>query len=103
MVNTGWNGTGKRISIKDTRAIIDAILDGSIENAGTKNLPLFNFEIPVTLNNVNNEILDPRDTYPESFTWEEKAQNLAGKFIENFVQYTDNVEGEKLINAGPKL
>jgi phosphoenolpyruvate carboxykinase (ATP) len=103
MVNTGWNGTGKRISIKDTRAIIDAILDGSIENTETENLPLFNFEIPVQLENVNKEILDPRKTYSETTIWEEKAKNLAGKFINNFVQYTDNEEGKNLIQAGPKV
>jgi phosphoenolpyruvate carboxykinase (ATP) len=103
MVNTGWNGTGKRISIKDTRAIIDAILDGSIENTETENLPLFNFEIPLQLENVNKEILDPRKTYVESTLWEEKAKNLAGKFIDNFVQYTDNEEGKNLVQAGPKL
>ena len=103
MVNTGWNGTGKRISIKDTRAIIDAILDGSIENTETENLPLFNFEIPVQLENVNKEILDPRKTYSETTIWEEKAKNLAGKFINNFVQYTDNEEGKNLVQAGPKL
>ena len=103
MVNTGWNGTGKRISIKDTRAIIDAILDGSIENTETENLPLFNFEIPVQLENVNKEILDPRKTYSETTIWEEKAKNLARKFINNFVQYTDNEEGKNLVQAGPKL
>jgi phosphoenolpyruvate carboxykinase (ATP) len=103
MVNTGWNGTGKRISIKDTRAIIDAILDGSIEDAETKNLPFFNFEIPLKLHEVNSAILDPRETYSETSVWEEKAKNLAGKFVDNFVQYTDNEEGKNLINAGPKL
>lgn len=103
MVNTGWNGTGKRISIKDTRAIIDAILDGSIENTETENLPLFNFEIPVQLGNVNREILDPRKTYATTDVWEEKTKNLAGKFINNFVQYTDNEEGKNLVQAGPKL
>ena len=103
MVNTGWNGTGKRISIKDTRAIIDAILDGTIENAQTKIIPTFNFVVPTSLNNVSSEILDPRDTYTNSSVWEEKATNLAGLFIKNFVQYADNQEGENLIKFGPQL
>ncbi|WP_298391822.1 phosphoenolpyruvate carboxykinase (ATP) [Flavobacterium sp.] len=103
MVNTGWNGTGKRISIKDTRAIIDAILDGSIENAETKIIPTFNFVVPTSLNNVNAAILDPRDTYADVSEWETKATDLAGRFIKNFVQYTDNAEGQNLVNAGPQL
>ena len=103
MVNTGWNGTGKRISIKDTRAIIDAILDGSIEKAGTKMIPVFNFEVPTELNNVNAAILDPRDTYEAAKDWETKAEDLASRFIKNFAQYTDNDKGKSLVNAGPKL
>lgn len=103
MVNTGWNGTGKRISIKDTRAIIDAILDGSIEKAETKTIPVFNFEVPTELNNVNAAILDPRDTYESAKDWETKAADLASKFIKNFAQYTDNDKGKSLVNAGPKL
>ena len=103
MVNTGWNGTGKRISIKDTRAIIDAILDGSIEKAETKTIPMFNFAIPTALHEVNPAILDPRDTYSNKAEWNEKAANLAGLFIKNFVQYTDNEEGQNLVKAGPQL
>jgi phosphoenolpyruvate carboxykinase (ATP) len=103
MVNTGWNGTGKRISIKDTRAIIDAILDGSIENAATKIIPIFNFEVPTALHDVNPAILDPRDTYANASEWNEKATNLAGLFIKNFVQYTDNEEGQNLVKSGPQL
>jgi phosphoenolpyruvate carboxykinase (ATP) len=103
MVNTGWNGTGKRISIKDTRAIIDAILDGSIENAATKIIPVFNFEIPTALHDVNSEILDPRDTYEYPTDWQTKAEDLASRFIKNFVQYTDNEEGQNLVKAGPQL
>ena len=103
MVNTGWNGTGKRISIKDTRAIIDAILDGSIEKAETKTIPIFNFEVPTALHDVNSAILDPRDTYANASEWNEKATNLAGLFIKNFVQYTDNSEGQNLVKAGPQL
>lgn len=103
MVNTGWNGTGKRISIKDTRAIIDAILDGSIEHAATKSIPVFNFTVPTALPNVNPAILDPRDTYENAADWEAKATDLAGRFIKNFVQYTDNEEGQRLVNAGPQL
>lgn len=103
MVNTGWNGSGKRISIKDTRAIIDAILDGSIENAPTKMIPIFNFEVPTALHDVNAAILDPRDTYTDAQEWETKAEDLAGRFIKNFVQYTDNEEGTRLVLAGPQL
>lgn len=103
MVNTGWNGTGKRISIKDTRAIIDAILDGSIEKAETKTIPIFNFAVPTELHDVNSAILDPRDTYQNATEWNDKASNLAGLFIKNFVQYTDNEEGHNLVKAGPQL
>ena len=103
MVNTGWNGTGKRISIKDTRAIIDAILDGSIENAETKMIPVFNFEVPTKLNEVNSAILDPRDTYESVKEWEKKAEDLASKFIKNFEQYTDNEKGQNLVKSGPQL
>ncbi|MBZ4677182.1 MAG: phosphoenolpyruvate carboxykinase [Anaerophaga sp.] len=103
LVNTGWNGTGKRISIKDTRAIIDRILDGSIEKAETKTIPIFNLEVPTSLENVNPNILDPRDTYDDPKKWEEKAKDLAAKFIKNFKKYTDNDEGKALIAAGPQL
>lgn len=103
MVNTGWNGTGKRISIKDTRAIIDRILDGSIEKAETKVIPVFNFEVPVDLAEVNAEILDPRNTYANASEWEVKANDLAGRFIKNFEQYTDNEQGKSLVKAGPQL
>lgn len=103
MVNTGWNGTGKRISIKDTRAIIDAILDGSIEKAETKVIPVFNFEVPTALHDVDTNILDPRNTYQNAEEWHTKAQDLASRFIKNFVQYTDNEEGENLVQAGPQL
>lgn len=98
-----WNGTGKRISIKDTRAIIDRILDGSIERAETKVIPIFNFEVPTSLSEVNDEILDPRNTYTDASKWNEKATDLASKFIKNFDQYTDNEEGKALVKAGPQL
>jgi phosphoenolpyruvate carboxykinase (ATP) len=103
MVNTGWNGTGKRISIKDTRAIIDAILDGSIEKADTKVIPMFNLAVPTSLHDVNPAILDPRDTYTEVSEWNAKATDLASRFIKNFVQYTHNQEGLSLVKAGPQL
>ena len=103
LVNTGWNGTGKRISIQDTRAIIDRILDGSIEKAETKFVPIFNLEIPTSLPGVHTEILDPRDTYKNSEEWTKKATKLAGLFIENFDKYTDNDEGKALVAAGPQL
>ncbi|PDS26803.1 phosphoenolpyruvate carboxykinase (ATP) [Flavobacterium branchiophilum] len=103
MVNTGWNGTGKRISIKDTRAIIDAILDGSIEEAETTNIPIFNLSVPTHLHDVNTTILDPRNTYADANEWAAKATQLADLFVKNFVQYTHNEAGEKLVEAGPKL
>jgi phosphoenolpyruvate carboxykinase (ATP) len=103
MVNTGWNGTGKRISIKDTRAIIDAILDGSIENAATTTVPVFNLEVPTSLHDVNSSILDPRDTYENASDWNAKATDLASRFIKNFEQYTDNEQGKSLVKAGPEL
>ena len=103
LVNTGWNGTGKRITIKDTRGIIDAILDGSIGKAPTKTIPVFNFEVPTELPGVNPAILDPRDTYADVSVWEEKAADLAGRFIKNFVKYTGNEAGKALVEAGPQL
>jgi len=103
LVNTGWNGTGKRISIKDTRGIINAILDGSIEKAETKVMPIFNLEIPTALLGVDTNILDPRDTYADASEWAEKATKLAGLFIDNFEKYTDNEEGKALVAAGPQL
>lgn len=103
LVNTGWNGTGKRISIKDTRAIIDAILDGSIDHAPTKVMPLFNLQIPLELHGVKTSVLDPRDTYSNSGEWDEKAKDLANRFINNFEKYTDNEEGKRLVAAGPQL
>ena len=103
LVNTGWNGTGKRISIPDTRGIIDAILDGSILKAETKQIPLFNFTVPTALPKVNPAILDPRDTYDCACKWEEKAKDLAARFIKNFEKYTTNEAGKALVAAGPKL
>ena len=103
LVNTGWNGTGKRISIKDTRGIIDAILDGSILKAETKNIPYFNLAVPTELPGVDTGILDPRDTYANAEEWETKAKDLAGRFIKNFVKYTGNEAGKALVEAGPKL
>ena len=103
LVNTGWNGTGKRISIPDTRGIIDAILDGSILKAETKKIPMFDFEVPTSLPNVNPAILDPRDTYADAAEWEEKAKDLAARFIKNFSKYTTNEAGKALVAAGPQL
>ena len=103
LVNTGWNGTGKRISIRDTRGIIDAILDGSIKTAPTKTIPMLNFEVPTELPGVDPAILDPRDTYECACQWEEKAKDLAGRFIKNFAKFTGNEAGKALVAAGPKL
>ena len=103
LVNTGWNGSGKRISIKDTRGIIDAILDGSILKAETKEVPYFNLEVPTALPGVNPAILDPRDTYQDASEWEVKAQDLAQRFVKNFVKYTGNEAGKALVKAGPQV
>ncbi|HCN44192.1 MULTISPECIES: phosphoenolpyruvate carboxykinase (ATP) [Proteus] len=102
LVNTGWNGTGKRISIKDTRAIIDAILNGDIDKAPMKTLPVFNLEIPTVLPGVNSEILDPRDTYTDKAQWDTKADDLADRFVKNFDKYTDTPAGQALTKVGPK-
>lgn len=103
LVNTGWNGTGKRISIKDTRGIIDAILNGSINEAPTKTIPYFNLTVPTSLPGVDPKILDPRDTYQDVAQWDEKAKDLAGRFIKNFNKFTGNAAGKALVAAGPKL
>lgn len=102
LVNTGWNGTGKRISIKDTRAIIDAILSGEIDNAETFTLPIFNLAVPTALPGVNPDILDPRDTYASKEQWQEKAEDLAQRFVTNFDKYTDTPAGAALVKVGPK-
>ncbi|MBF0693231.1 phosphoenolpyruvate carboxykinase (ATP) [Providencia alcalifaciens] len=103
LVNTGWNGTGKRISIKDTRAIIDAILSGDIEKADTIKLPVFDLEVPTALPGVDTNILDPRNTYADKSQWDEKSKDLADRFVKNFDKYTDTPAGAALVKAGPKL
>ena len=102
LVNTGWNGTGKRISIKDTRGIIDAILSGAILDAPTKTIPHFNFEVPTELPGVDPAILDPRDTYADASEWETKAKDLAARFVKNFKKYESNELGKALVAAGPQ-
>ena len=102
LVNTGWNGSGKRISIKDTRGIIDAILDGSIDTAETKSMPIFDFKVPTALPGVDPAILDPRDTYATAAEWTVKAEDLANRFVKNFSKFTGNDEGKSLVAAGPK-
>ena len=103
LVNTGWNGTGKRISIKDTRGIIDAILNGDILNAPTKKIPYFNFEVPTELEGVDTNILDPRNTYADASEWDAKAKDLAQRFVKNFAKYEGNEAGKALVAAGPQL
>ena len=103
LVNTGWNGTGKRISIRDTRGIIDAILDGSIDKAPTKTIPYFDFVVPTELPGVDSKILDPRDTYADAAEWTKKAEDLAARFIKNFAKFTGNEAGKALVAAGPKV
>ena len=103
LVNTGWNGTGKRISIRDTRGIIDAILNGAINRSATKKIPYFDLEVPTELEGVDTNILDPRDTYEDPKAWDDKARDLAGRFIRNFHKYENNETGKALVKAGPKL
>lgn len=103
LVNTGWNGTGKRISIRDTRGIIDAILNGDIDKADTKKIPYFDLEVPLSLNGVDPKILDPRDTYTDPEVWNEKAKDLASRFVKNFRKYENNEKGKALKEAGPKI
>ena len=103
LVNTGWNGTGKRISIKDTRCIIDAIIDGSIDKMPTKTIPYFDLAVPTELHDVDTNILDPRNTYADKSVWDTKAKDLAGRFIKNFDKFTGNALGKSLVTAGPKL
>jgi len=103
LVNTGWNGTGKRISIRDTRGIIDRILDHAIDQADTFTLPIFGFKVPKQLEGVTTEVLDPRNTYPSPAEWEAKARDLASRFIENFKKYQGNEAGKALVAAGPQL
>ncbi len=103
LVNTGWNGTGKRITIKDTRGIIDAILSGDINKAPTKKIPMFDFEVPTELPGVDSAILDPRDTYADPTEWETKAKDLAERFVKNFKKYETNEAGKALVAAGPQL
>jgi phosphoenolpyruvate carboxykinase (ATP) len=103
LVNTGWNGTGKRISIKDTRGIITAIQTGEVDKAPTKKIPYFNFEVPTELPGVDPAILDPRDTYANASEWDEKAKDLAARFQKNFKKYEGNAAGKALVPAGPQL
>jgi phosphoenolpyruvate carboxykinase (ATP) len=103
LVNTGWNGTGKRISIKDTRAIIDAILDGSIEKAKTRHIPVLNLTVPLNLNNVSDGILDPRDTYSQVSEWETKAKSLSSRYLKYFEQFTNTEAGKALVKSGPQI
>ena len=103
LVNTGWNGTGKRISIKATRAIIDAILDGSIDQTETTVIPMFNLEVPNNIEGVEGDILDPRNTYENKNEWQTKAEALAKRFINNFEKFTDTENGQSLVASGPQL
>ena len=103
LVNTGWNGTGNRISLKETRAIIDSILDGSIDDAPSSTLPIFNLDMPTALPGVDSGILDPRRTYTDTAAWDEKARHLAKLFVDNFASFTDTKEGQALVSAGPRL
>ena len=103
LVNTGWNGNGERISLANTRAIIDAILNGELDNTPTQKLPIFNLDMPTNIGGIDADILDPRSSYADLSKWEEKARDLAGLFIDNFEKFTDTAAGQKLIGSGPHL
>ncbi len=107
LVNTGWiggaYGIGKRIDLKSTRTIIDAILDSSIDKAEFETLPIFGLNIPKSVKGVNSAILNPRNLWRDAHAWDEAALSLAEKFIYNFESFTDNEEGKRLVEAGPKL
>jgi len=107
LVNTGWiggkYGVGKRIDLPSTRAIINAILDGSIEKSEFETLPIFNLQVPKSLNGVESKMLNPRHAWASEAEYDETAKGLAAKFIKNFENFTDNEAGKKLIAAGPQL
>lgn len=103
LVNTGWNGTGKRISLKDTRAIINAILSGELAQAETQTLPIFNLEMPIAVAGIDAHLLDPRNTWEDPSQWENRALDLAQRFINNFEKYTDTPAGAALVSAGPQI
>jgi len=101
LVNTGWNGSGKRISIGDTRLIIDAILAGNLDNCEIVQLPVFGLGIPKRVQGIERRILDPRNTYANRSEWYQKAKTLAIRFTKNFVQFGDSYRGRELIASGP--
>jgi len=103
LVNTGWNGEGERISLKNTRLIIDAILNNELDDVSTKNIPIFNLEVPLKVNNVPPKLLDPRSTWISDEEWNKKAKELAQLFINNFQKFCDNEHGKSLLKAGPQL
>ena len=103
LVNTGWNGKGERISLKNTRAIINAILSGELDDASTARLPIFNLAMPTGIAGLDSAILDPRNSYDDTAIWQERAQDLAGLFVENFAKFTDTEAGRALVAAGPQL
>lgn len=107
LVNTGWiggaYGVGERIDLPATRKIIDAILDGSIEKAEFETVPCFNLRIPKALNGIDSKIFNPRNLWKYPKDWDEAAISLAKKFINNFKHFTDNPEGQRLVDAGPRI
>ena len=103
LVNTGWNGRGERISLKNTRSIIDNILNDKIDNVPTTNIPIFNLEVPTELNDIDSEIFDPRKSWGSNIAWENKATELAKLFIANFNQFCDSEDGKNLVKFGPQV
>ncbi|AXU97174.1 phosphoenolpyruvate carboxykinase (ATP) [Erwinia persicina] len=102
LVNTGWNGKGERLSLKDTRNIINAILNGTIAQNDTR-LPIFELMIPAQVPGVADALLDPRNGWESAEQWQQAAEKLARLFIDNFAQYTRTEDGARIAQAGPTL
>ena len=107
LVNTGWSGgaygTGKRMSLKVTRAIIDAILDGSINKGPFEKFPVFGFEVPTAIAGVDSKLLNPRNTWADKAAYDQVLKKLAGMFVEKFRRFEDTAAGKELAKFGPQL
>ncbi|MBK0095787.1 phosphoenolpyruvate carboxykinase (ATP) [Erwinia sp. S63] len=103
LVNTGWNGAGERLSLKDTRQIVNAILEGETGALREETLPIFGLAIPQEIAGVNVNTLDPRNGWASPAEWQEAAEKLAQLFINNFKQYSNNEAGARIAQAGPHL
>ncbi|MDE0879297.1 MAG: phosphoenolpyruvate carboxykinase (ATP), partial [Sphingomonas bacterium] len=106
LVNTGWTGgkygTGNRMPIKATRALLNAALDGSLNDAEFRTDPNFGFEVPIAANGVDSAILDPRQTWSDKADYDATAANLVERFNDNFAQFAEHVD-EGVRQAAPKV